>query len=323
MRAAVTSLVLASLCLTASAACKRSAPAPAGGTGTATATGTAAADPWGSTQEAGAPATRIQKPFLYAVTRAETPAVTTYLFGTMHIGINGETQLPPWVWTKLDGARAFAMEADVSEPEVMKALARTDGGSLQAELGAEHWKKLKEVIGDPLAEGMNHFKPFAVMTVLATKDLPMTPPMDQVMHKRAKDAGKPIVFLESAMRQLEIIDPFMTAADIKAYLDNLAYAKTQTLGMIEMYADGDEVALGKLFEDQTLWVAAGRDPKTFAGYVDAILGNRNASWIPAIEQIHAEGGGFVAVGAGHLVGPRSVVQLMADKGYTVSRVTGP
>jgi uncharacterized protein YbaP (TraB family) len=36
--------------------------------------------------------------------------------------------------------------------------------------------------------------------------------------------------------------------------------------------------------------------------------------------MHAAGGGFVAVGVLHLVGPRSVADLLGRKGYKVTRV---
>jgi uncharacterized protein YbaP (TraB family) len=52
-----------------------------------------------------------------------------------------------------------------------------------------------------------------------------------------------------------------------------------------------------------------------------MLYDRNASWIDAIEKLHAAGGAFVAVGAMHLVGPRSVLDLLSHKGYEVKRVT--
>ena len=45
-----------------------------------------------------------------------------------------------------------------------------------------------------------------------------------------------------------------------------------------------------------------------------MLYDRNASWIAAIEQLHAAGGGFVAVGALHLLGPHSVLALLAAHG---------
>jgi uncharacterized protein YbaP (TraB family) len=48
---------------------------------------------------------------------------------------------------------------------------------------------------------------------------------------------------------------------------------------------------------------------------------RNRSWIPALEKAHAAGGAFVAVGALHLVGEGSVVELLRARGFTVERAT--
>src|SRR5438094_858813 len=48
---------------------------------------------------------------------------------------------------------------------------------------------------------------------------------------------------------------------------------------------------------------------------------RNASWIEPIEKLHAAGGGFIAVGAMHLVGKRSVLDLLRQRGYKVTRLT--
>lgn len=303
------------------AACKGDKPA-ATGAGSATVAPAAPVapagdDPWAK----GSPAAPlIEHPLLWAATR---DGKTTYLLGTLHLGVNADTQLPPWVKAKLDGARAFAMETDLGDPALMRQLARTDGGSLQLDLGPEHWAKLEALIGADLAKGLDRMKPFAAVSVLSTKFLPQTLPMDSVLHSRAKDAGKELVYLEPAVRQLEIIEPFMTAADIKAFLDHIDFAREQTLALHKAYVTGDADALRAQLDDRTMWLAAGRPPEQFAGYVDALLGNRNASWIPALEQLHAAGGGFVAVGAAHLVGPRSVLELLTARGFTITRVTGP
>jgi len=63
-----------------------------------------------------------------------------------------------------------------------------------------------------------------------------------------------------------------------------------------------------------------RLPAEYDREMDDLLYGRNASWIAPIEQLHAAGGGFVAVGALHLLGPRSVLDLLAHRGYRVTRV---
>lgn len=268
-----------------------------------------------------APAATIARPFLW---KAEKDGATTWLFGTIHLGIDADRDLPAWVGQRLDAAPTFVMEADTSDVGALaQALQRHDGGSLRNDLGPAYWAKLEEAIGPQLAAGFDGMKPFAVMTLLVAKDLPMTTPMDGVLAARAKAANKPVRYLETALDQLALIDPWMSAADIKALLDNREAARTSSLEMLAAYRGGDDAALGALFDDQTLWLAAGRKPETFPAYLDALLGKRNRAWVPQLEALHAAGGAFVAVGAGHLVGPGNVLALLADKGFTITRVTGP
>lgn len=263
----------------------------------------------------------ITRPFLW---RAEKDGQTTWLFGTMHLGVDAEKQLPPWVAEKVDASKTFVMEADVSDAgEVSRALVRNDGGSLRTDLGPEHWKKLEAAIGAGLAQGFDGMRPFAVLTLLLAKDLPMTPPMDGWLVGRARTAGKPIHYLETVSAQIAMIDPWMTAADVKAMLDNPELAKKSATTMLAAYVAGDGDTLGGMFEDQTLWLAAGRKPETFPAYLDALLANRNRAWLPQIEKLHGEGGAFVAVGAGHLVGPTNVLDLMSARGFKITRVGGP
>ncbi len=275
-------------------------------------------DPWASSDTPKAPAAVIEKPLLW---KAEKDGTTTWLFGTVHLGVSADTQLPPVVFDRLKEAKAFAMEADTSDPALAMAMRRSDGGSLRADLGPEHWKKLEDAIGARVAESFDGLKPFAVMSTLMAKDLPFTLPMDRVLMERAQEAGKPIHYLERAADQIAMIDPWMGAADVKALLDHRDVARNAAEKLLEAYKGGDAAGLSAMFEDQTLWIAAGRKPATFPAYLDAILGKRNRAWVPKIEQLHADGGAFVAVGAGHLVGPENVVDLLAERGFTVTRVT--
>jgi uncharacterized protein YbaP (TraB family) len=53
----------------------------------------------------------------------------------------------------------------------------------------------------------------------------------------------------------------------------------------------------------------------------ALLTNRNASWVSQIEGILAgKGVSFMAVGAGHLIGPDSVIAMLEARGVTAERV---
>lgn len=315
MRSAVLGLVAAIALVTSATGCKGKGKGES-----KPATPSVATDPWAGVDAAAAPAVAPVVPFLWEATK---DGKTLYLLGTIHVGVDALTQLPPWVLAKLDAAPAFAMETDITDPGVVKLLVRTDGQTLEGELGPTDWARLREALGPALADGMNGMKPFAAMSALALKDLPMTAPMDSVLLARAQKAGKRIVFLETVAAQLAAIEPYATAADIKAILDHAAEAKGQSRAMIAAYLAGDAKALAALFDDQTFWVAAGRDPATYGAFVESTLTRRNRSWIAPLTAMADSGGGFVAVGAGHLVGPDHVPGMLAAAGFTVRRIEAP
>ena len=51
-----------------------------------------------------------------------------------------------------------------------------------------------------------------------------------------------------------------------------------------------------------------------------LIDNRNADWAAKMPAIMAAKPTFFAVGAGHLAGPKGVLQLLKDAGYTVEAV---
>jgi uncharacterized protein YbaP (TraB family) len=105
-------------------------------------------------------------------------------------------------------------------------------------------------------------------------------------------------------------------------LDVSATAPAHARALLDAYVAGDERAMLALTDSE-------RSDALQHGYTAAeydremadLLYDRNAAWLPSIEQLHAAGGGFVAVGALHLIGPRSVLDLLAHHGYRVTRLT--
>ena len=63
--------------------------------------------------------------------------------------------------------------------------------------------------------------------------------------------------------------------------------------------------------------------KSFEGYPqieNRLLRRRNIQWVKKIEEMMAEDKNiFIIVGAGHLIGPGSVVALLKQKGYRVKQ----
>jgi len=273
-----------------------------------------ASDPWAGAARAKDPLT---KPLLWT---AEKDGTTTYLLGTMHVGVDPETRLTQLVWDKLDAAASFAVETDVTDPAIATIGGRTSG-TLRDDLGPEYWKKLEVAITPQLAQALVNKSPMIPATMLALRGLPPTPPMDSILLARAKNRGKKIVYLEPASRQAAILEKHLNAKALKLMLDELDKIEQQSKQMLAAYLAGDEAQLGAITDEQRKdALAHGYTAAEYDESMEDLLYRRNASWIASIEKMHAAGGAFVAVGAMHLIGQRSVLELLQQQGFRISRV---
>jgi hypothetical protein len=262
----------------------------------------------------------LAHPLLWSVEKAGT---TTYVLGTMHLGIDARTRLPAQVWSAFDTAQRFAMEADLDDPSVASLIKPTTS-SLHQALGDAYWKKLEDAIGPAIAAAVDHLPPMVPATALAIRGLPPTEAMDKVLAARAAEQHKPIVFLEPVSRQLALLDKWLDAKAIKMMLDELPEADQHTKAMLDAYAAGDERRMLALSDDErAVALRHGYSAAEYDREMADLLYSRNASWIEPIEQLHRQGGGFIAVGALHLIGPRSVLDLLARKGYRITRLAPP
>jgi uncharacterized protein len=302
----------------ASYACKKAdAPAPGVAPVAQPAVGSAAAadDPWSRPVAKKEP---LERPLLWSV---EKDGRTSYLFGTMHLGIDPHARLPDVVWQKLDAAKTFAMESDIANAGGLNVM-RSDGTTLRGELGEDHWKKLEHALGAKKAAQLDGFKAMVPATLVSMRGLDDTPPMDGVLHGRALNQNKPVVFLETIESAAAVLEKWMDTRALRQMLDDLELGEQRAKDMVAAYLSGDEariLALGDEGRDD--FKRHGRADAEYDEMMEDLLYRRNAAWIPAIEKLHAEGGGFIAVGALHLAGPRSVNELLEKTGYKVTRIT--
>lgn len=305
--------------LAATAACKKSeAPAKQEGSGSQVAAkveGSAAPanDPWSKAEVKKDP---LPHPFFWSI---EKDGNTDYILGTMHTGVDPESRIPDYVWKRLDESKTFAMETDLAGAGKLDVL-RKDGSSLEDELGPNYWKKLEDAMGVQEAARLRGFKPMIPATVLSMRGLEQTPPMDGVMHGRALNQKKEIVFLEDITAQGAVLEKWMNAKALEDMLDDLPAGEKRSKAMLAAYIAGDENQILKLNDEEKAdFLKHGRTEKEYDEQMEDLLYKRNASWIPTLERIH--GGAFIAVGALHLIGPKSVLELLQQKGYKVTRVT--
>lgn len=138
---------------------------------------------------------------------------------------------------------------------------------------------------------------------------------ETVLREAFTTAGKPIGQLETNAEQFTYFDSLPEAAQrelLEGSLEPIGAAKSEFDQMLASWAKGDVKAIARSFNHD------------FAGspaLEKALLKTRNANWSKWIEQRMAQPGTImVAVGAGHLAGKNSVIELLKKDGYRVKRL---
>jgi uncharacterized protein len=210
------------------------------------------------------------------------------------------------------------LEADIGSIGPMEAARLAmlpEGQSLRAKLTAEQWQKLDDLSGIFVpSSSLDRMKPGFALALVVKELLPKTEPMDLTIQRRAKKANKKLAYLETVEEQVKMLDAAIDAEVLGFSLDHIEEMKKRLGEMVDAYLAGDEPKL----------VASAFDPvemKAHPEMFDKLFYERNSAWIARLERILAEGDVFIAVGAGHLVGDKSVVALLREAGWKVTRET--
>lgn len=264
-------------------------------------------------------------PALWTLSDEDT---TIYLFGTVHILRPDLEWRTPEFEEAFDSADTLVLELDMESEEGQRAMARDflqrgmygDGRTLSGEISASDLEVVEDALqpmGIPVA-ALDPMEPWMVAVNLSVMKLQAegydpNSGVERVLIAEARKDGKDFGFLETAEVQANIFDTL--PEDVQ---EEFLYETALTLEdspdmldqVIDEWADGDVEGLGIL--------VANPDTSGGEGMYDALFLERNASWVPQIEAMLEEPGTyFVAVGAGHLAGPDSVVTMLRDKGYEV------
>lgn len=266
-------------------------------------------------------------PALWKVTAPGSEAVT-WLFGTIHTLPRGVDWFRPHVAQALDASDRLVMETTVPDspgaalPVVMK-LARLPAARPEEERLPESWRpawqRAKERLRPASLEWYDTWYIALTLSNLQDEANGLDPRIgvEPVLSERARMRGKPIEALETIEQQLIYFDALTEADQQQLLMSTLAGLDTSKEFSQQLVADwmgGRTDALAaKVNEDFSQTPMLRR----------MLVEDRNQRWAAWIdnEMKTKPGKMFVAVGAGHLAGPGSLVTEMEKRGYQVQRVT--
>jgi uncharacterized protein YbaP (TraB family) len=263
--------------------------------------------------------------------RIETPAgAVSHLFGTMHSSHPALTQgLPRSVLDAFAASRTLALEVNLLRADIgpfVRAMTLPADTSLTEVVGPELAGEIKRALGQlglP-ARAVERMTPWAVSLSLTTsreesvrRKVGMKP-LDLYLQLGAERAGLRVVALESLEEQLSVFTDMpmeLQAAMLEASLSSRGLMALAMEDLLALYLDGDLDGLYANYVESTL----GTDPGFFGYFNDAILVRRNRTMLERALPLLEEGGAFIAVGALHLAGPDSLLAMLRQAGYAVSR----
>lgn len=251
---------------------------------------------------------------------------TIYLFGTVHVLPQGVEWYDATIEQALTSADIVvteikmdpASEVQMQQLSMQKGMLPA-GTTLRSLLNADQTKTFSDAmtkIGIP-AEAFDPFKPWMAgltFTVLPLMQQGYSPEagVEKVLLSKVPDKAQGA--LETVEFQLGIFDGMDQDAQIKFMLeaaDGMDEAVPMLNRMVAEWVKGDADALAAVMNEGMT------DPAV----ADALLYSRNATWAEWIgKRLDEPGTVFIAVGAGHLAGEKSVQDYLGQKGITVSRV---
>ena len=291
-----------------------------------------AAVPPGAQKPAAASATASEpRALLWAVTRPGAPDHPLYLTGSIHVGKPDLFAFAPSIEAAFARSTALVVELDPEavDPKTARAIVARLGvaappakgltASLEPETRALLPNGLASVGLTPAA--VESMRPWLLAMTLSVMELNKAgfsaeSGIDLLLLRRAR-GHKAIVELETMEGQLramaglpaEVQDLLVRSTLREAPLTAVLFAR-----MAAAWDRGDPDAIAEVvFEDA-------KDPR-FAPLYDAFLLARNRNMAESLAALLDKPGTyFVAVGAGHVVGPEGIPALLARKGLTVQQM---
>ncbi len=272
-----------------------------------------------------APAARSGDPALWAVSDADT---TIYLFGSVHMLKPDAVWFDDEVRAAFDRSDTLVLEVAEEDPAKLAAIvapmaANTSGQPTSAMLPPETRERYLAALKQYRipAPAMDAVEPWLVAINLSIAPLEALGyrqdiGVEKTLETAARGAGKTVIGLETAQEQLGFFDrlpPRVQVAYLTTTVDELPKAEKEFAALMRHWLRGEPDRLARLMDDSI---------RSTPELAKPLLFDRNARWADWVaHRLDRPGTVFMAVGAGHLAGKGSVIDLLRTRGLAVRRLS--
>lgn len=277
--------------------------------------------------------------------RASRDGEEVVLVGTYHLDDPRHGATMALLAPELDKAATLLVEAGPEEEAALKhrlakepeMMIQTSGPTLPETLPPEQWQALSEALqarGIPAFMGAK-LKPWYLTMMLSVPVCALEAAtqgsrgLDGMLIEAATARGLPVRALEPYDTVLRLFGDMPRDEQIEMVTSTLAMeAQSEDMGatLAAGYFAGESRLIWEFMQVQNLQLP-GQTPekvaKEFAQMDEAMIASRNRGWVPLIEAEAARGPVLVAFGALHLSGEQGVLNLLAQRGFTIRPLDAP
>jgi uncharacterized protein len=264
--------------------------------------------------------------------KAESNGQVCYLLGSIHFLNSRHYPLHASIESAFNKSDVLAVEADISGSAGMSAATSAvyqamyqDGRTLKDDVSGRTLDMVKKKLADMnmASDYMMKFKPwFVAMTILqyqlAKLGYNADAGVDKYFLDRAAQSGMPVKELEGVNFQLNLFNSFSRTENEHFLLSTIVSTnqmQTQVTKMINAWLAGDA---STMHQNNTGYLS--RYPELVPMY-KKLNDDRNVTMTQKIEgYLNSNKTHFVVVGAAHLAGPNGIVNILRNKGYTVTQL---
>jgi len=250
---------------------------------------------------------------------------TVYLAGSIHLLPAQDAELPAALERAYADSAKLVMELDLTRVDPATAAAwiavhgaLPAGTTLQAVLGAPRYARVSAAavelgLSAQLLDGQ---APWVIAIELADLEYvhlgydPLQGVEEQLV-RRAQADHKATAGLETLDQELGGLEALPRADQLRMLdqtIDELRESPAELQEVLSAWRRGDSAKLAALLS---------REYRSFPALYRELVTERNARWLPQIEQLLKEdGNALIVVGSLHLVGEGGLLELLRKDGYT-------
>ena len=253
---------------------------------------------------------------------------TVYLLGSIHVLNKGSYPLPEEIKNIYNCCRRIVFETDLDsmddssmQGKMLRRGMYPKGQTLSDNISSETYEMLREKLetsGLSILQ-FDQFRPWMVALTITGSEmirLGFDPELglDRSFFNMAKQDSKELLFLESNEFQINLFSGLgrkKQEALLRQVLIEIKIIESMFADMVSAWKSGSAEKLNSIMNESF---------RGFPDLHDRLITKRNRRWVAKIlNMARQQGDLLVVVGAAHLVGEKSVVDLLRQKGYEVKQ----